>query len=209
MINVMAVDRQEKPTLEKQLSLSKLSLPRVIRPLLRRATDNKECDRTSRTNGTRSSSSSFIFATPIKSCMKQTRTQTTPKKKKKKVAFDSLDMHEHAVILGDNPSVSSGPPLSISWEAQASLHLSLDAYEASRPPRRHKEEMHVPREIREDWLRHSGYARSHFVEVDKMIQKTKKERAASAKGTLMDVMVHKLKKSRSAEAFSNILSDGF
>ena len=202
IINAEAVDRQEKPTLEKQSSLSKRSLSRVIKARLRRAGDYDECDRTTGTNVT---SSSFFFTAPTKSCLKQTRTKGTTSNTKK-VTFDSLDVHEHAILLGDNPSVSSGPPLTISWEAQASVHLSIDEYEASRPPRRHKEEMHVPREIREDWLRQAGYARSHFAEVNKMILKTKKERAASAKGTLMDVMVHKLKRGQSStEAFSNIL----
>jgi hypothetical protein len=197
MIDVMAVTR-EQTTPEKQLPKRRLPIPRVMKPMLQRAPDNEECDRTAKT----STSSSFFLAAPLKSCMKQARTQTTPKTKK--VMFDSLVIHEHAVILGDNPSVSSGPPLAISWEAQRSIHLSLDKYEASRPPRRHSEEMHVPREIREEWLRQAGYARSHFAEIDTMVQKTKKERAASAKKNLMDVMVHKLKKGQSAKAFSNL-----
>jgi hypothetical protein len=192
---------QEQPTMKKQLSSSKRSLPRVMKSLQRGAADDDECDRST---GTRSSSSS-LFAVPLKSCMKQTRTQTTPNKKK--VTFDSLEIHEHAVILDVNSSVSSGPLLTMSWEAQASLYVSLDEYEASRPARRQNEEMYVAHEIREDWLLRAGYDRSDFdfAEIDMSIQKTEKERAASAKGNLMNVMVRKLTKCRSAKAFSNIL----
>ena len=187
---VVGVNQQGKQTL-MMFSCSKLSFPRVMKLRQRRAVDCDECDLTT---GTRFSSSSLMTIDPLMSCMKQRMLTAAAPPNTKKVTFDSLHVREHAVILGDNPSVSSGPPLTISWEAQASLHLSLDEYEASRPPRRHKEEMHVPREIREDWLRHAGYARSHFVEVNRMILKTKKERAASAKSTLVDIMVHKLRK---------------
>jgi hypothetical protein len=126
--------------------------------------------------------------------MKRTIRTSTPKKKG--VTFGSLTIHEHPVMLGDNPSVSSGPPLAISWEAQASHFFSVDEYEASRPPRRSKDTMQVPRSMREDWLRSAGYARSDFTEMNIKVLKTKKERAASAKVNLLEATVRKLKFSK-------------
>lgn len=38
---------------------------------------------------------------------------------KKRVQFDSqVKVHKHALILGDNPAVSDGVPLQLSWEAE-------------------------------------------------------------------------------------------
>jgi hypothetical protein len=128
---------------------------------------------------------------PLKSCMKRTIRTSTPKEKA--VTFGSLAVHEHAVILGDNPSVSSGSPLTISWKSQASLYCSVDEYEALRPPHRTKDTMLVPRSVREDWLRSAGYARSDFTEMNMKVLKTKKERAASAKINLLEATVRKLK----------------
>lgn len=40
---------------------------------------------------------------------------------KKRVHFDSqVRVHKHALILGDNPAVSDGVPLQLSWEAESS-----------------------------------------------------------------------------------------
>ena len=42
-------------------------------------------------------------------------------------------MHEHAVIVGDNPSVREGVPLSLEWSAEHSqTYESVEAYESER-----------------------------------------------------------------------------
>jgi hypothetical protein len=194
MINVMAADRQERRSLMKQLSSSRSSLSsNVIKSMRRRIqADDDDCT---------TATSSHFFEAPrdislVKSCLKRTiRISTT---KKKAVTFGSLTIHEHPVILGDNPSVSSGSPLTISWESQASLRSSVDEYEASRPARRTKDTMLVPRSMREDWLRSAGYARSDFTEMNMKILKSKKERAASAKVNLLEATIRKLASAKTA-----------
>lgn len=132
----------------------------------------------------------------FKSCLKQTcsaSSNTAARQTTKTVSFDSIQLNEHHVILGDNPSVTSGPPLTIAWESQACYHSSVDDYELSRPSRRTKERMIIPRNVREEWLRKSGYARSDMEEAQCNLQKMKRQRAVSAKRGILSKMLEKKK----------------
>ena len=55
----------------------------------------------------------------------------------KRVSFDTVDVCEHAVCLGDNV-VSTGAPLTIEWHAQSCDILSVDEYERERLPSRQR-----------------------------------------------------------------------
>ena len=48
------------------------------------------------------------------------------------VSFQSVSVREYPRCLGDNPSVSSGPPISIGWKPQKNEEFSIDDYEAGR-----------------------------------------------------------------------------
>lgn len=67
--------------------------------------------------------------------------------------FDKINIREYSRTVGDNPSCSSGPPVSISWEYNILGEIGLDEYESTRPPRRVQNQMILPRGMREDMLR--------------------------------------------------------
>lgn len=67
--------------------------------------------------------------------------------------FDKINIREYSRTVGDNPSCSSGPPVSISWEYNILGDIGVDEYESTRPPRRVQNEMILPRGMREDMLR--------------------------------------------------------
>jgi len=99
----------------------------------------------------------------------------------RRVSFSNLDIFSHAVVLGDNPSVSSGPPLSLAWETLEEAHLSVDEYEAYRVGSpRSKSQMLTPARVREDLLRSEGYARKDVQEVIKQVTVIREQRAKSA-----------------------------
>ncbi|CAB9498684.1 expressed unknown protein [Seminavis robusta] len=51
----------------------------------------------------------------------------------KRVQFSTVLVHEHALIVGDNPSVHEGVPLSLGWKAQHSqTYENLEAYESDK-----------------------------------------------------------------------------
>eukprot|EP00429_Kryptoperidinium_foliaceum_P062646 CAMPEP_0176078936 /NCGR_PEP_ID=MMETSP0120_2-20121206/39478_1 /TAXON_ID=160619 /ORGANISM="Kryptoperidinium foliaceum, Strain CCMP 1326" /LENGTH=207 /DNA_ID=CAMNT_0017412689 /DNA_START=250 /DNA_END=873 /DNA_ORIENTATION=- len=69
------------------------------------------------------------------------------------IKFSHVGIREYARTVGDNPSCSSGPPVSISWDYNALEEISLEEYESTRPPRRSHFEMVLPRKIRQNMLR--------------------------------------------------------
>ena len=74
----------------------------------------------------------------------------------KHVGFSTIEIIEFPITLGCNPSVSSGPPLTIEWEPQQRTTFDLDMFEEYRPERRHRLELPLDAFIREEVLVESG-----------------------------------------------------
>ncbi|KAL3933965.1 MAG: hypothetical protein SGBAC_010176 [Bacillariaceae sp.] len=71
----------------------------------------------------------------------------------KGITFGTIGIREYARTLGDNPSCSSGPPVSISWEYKALKDTTVESFEESRPSRRSQMEMVLPRKLRSEMLK--------------------------------------------------------
>jgi hypothetical protein len=67
----------------------------------------------------------------------------------RKVSFSTIEIHEHAMIMGISPSTSEGCPLEIDWEEICHYSFNLNEYEELRPPRRIKDELAMPGYLRE------------------------------------------------------------
>jgi hypothetical protein len=57
------------------------------------------------------------------------------------VAFGSIIIRSYSQTLGDNPSVSYGPPIQLDWDYEEHEPLKVDDYEDNRPPRRTPRQM--------------------------------------------------------------------
>ena len=75
---------------------------------------------------------------------------------KRKVSFGHIKIREHPRALGDHPSVSSGPALSLGWYSEdgkckysRTTELPLEAYEQQRGSPRSRREIIVPRHERQ------------------------------------------------------------
>jgi hypothetical protein len=106
----------------------------------------------------------------------------------RKVHWGDVTISQHEIILGDNPAVSSGPPVTISWQAFDTVTLPIDIYEAgfAEQPRarRTKEQILIPKQLREDWIRQSsahGASRREIKEVVAAMDLIRKQRQQSAK----------------------------
>ena len=121
----------------------------------------------------------------------------------KGVSFTVVEVRENPRILGDSPSVSSGPPISIRWkyDEKATLSVPVEEWERIRDgDRRTKQEIRVPEDIRRAWLIDAGYSGSEMQRVINDIAKDKKHRRSSLdKSDLQD----------KAEAFAEIRAGGF
>ena len=118
---------------------------------------------------------------------------TTTVSRRPTVRFSTSTFYSHALILGDNPSVSSGPPLSIHWHAFDVVTIPVEDYDTSMDSsssssllttKRTKSQLAIPREVREDWLRHLGVSRHELVTAIRQVQKVKQQRSQSAQQAL-------------------------
>jgi len=50
-----------------------------------------------------------------------------------RVSFSDVEVRLYHIELGDNPAVSSGPPISISWDYFQKYNVSIDYFEANKP----------------------------------------------------------------------------
>ena len=72
---------------------------------------------------------------PLKSALATaTSSSTETKKNPKTVQFCNLEIRTYPLTLGDNPSVSSGPPLTLDWNHETTHTFSVDAYESQLAP---------------------------------------------------------------------------
>mmetsp|Transcript_17104 Transcript_17104/g.25780 ORF Transcript_17104/g.25780 Transcript_17104/m.25780 type:complete len:168 (+) Transcript_17104:269-772(+) len=100
----------------------------------------------------------------------------------KGVRFNCVEVREYPRILGDNPSVSAGPPITLDWkhDQRGSLSLPLDDWEKAREnDRRTKQEIRVPDFVREEWLIDAGFSGFDLQRTVKDIEEAKKARMSS------------------------------
>jgi len=75
--------------------------------------------------------------------------------KSSKVKFGSIDIYTHDIILGDNPSVSRGPPLALNWQPINFERFTLEEFEERFGPGGLAKK--VSFRSREEWLREIGH----------------------------------------------------
>lgn len=123
------------------------------------------------------------------------------------VRFNTVEFREYPIVLGDNPSTSSGPPIGIGWEFDTTTLVSdVDSYEARRDGdggeerrgtlRRSKSELRIPREVRDYMLVRSGYSRQEIRSATQEAKKERDRRFASLRRQRFDPIVHGLDDAR-------------
>ena len=105
----------------------------------------------------------------MKNVLTSMRNVVTPKSNR--VSFDMIEVREHDLTLGDNPSCSHGPPVSMKWKHNNSFRMSLDDYETERGSRRAHHELVIPRYVREHLIKKDGVSRGEMNDV--MLENTK------------------------------------
>eukprot|EP00521_Asterionellopsis_glacialis_P009881 CAMPEP_0195288504 /NCGR_PEP_ID=MMETSP0707-20130614/5146_1 /TAXON_ID=33640 /ORGANISM="Asterionellopsis glacialis, Strain CCMP134" /LENGTH=545 /DNA_ID=CAMNT_0040348383 /DNA_START=443 /DNA_END=2080 /DNA_ORIENTATION=+ len=98
-------------------------------------------------------------------------------KRARSVSFDKVEIRCYERTIGDHPSCSSGPSVSIGWKYEDSTKkYEVDNYEIQRPQRKKEYELILTRQEREDLLRNLGYNRFDIAESVRGIIKVKKNR---------------------------------
>jgi hypothetical protein len=113
-------------------------------------------------------------------CAPHTRKQTesggsTRQSRLKKVSFSNIEVRKYPLILGDNPSVRSGPPLSIGWEHDPAT-VVLESVEEYERRKCYRKTLVMSRSEREAILFNLGYSRSEIAKNIRHVIKVKNQR---------------------------------
>lgn len=88
----------------------------------------------------------------------------------KAVRFSTVQVQEYARCAGDNPSVASGVPLSISWKVEARHYpIDINDYESHHHPGRSLSELRMGPVDRLDILRRCGFSRGELTETIRQV----------------------------------------
>jgi hypothetical protein len=98
---------------------------------------------------------------------------------KKQVCFgDTIVIYEFPIIIGDNPAVSSGCPVTIGWKPMSKDARNLEFFEyiRSEERRRNSKNLKIPADIRGQILLKSGYSIERIAGATLKADKIKEER---------------------------------
>jgi len=100
------------------------------------------------------------------------------------VRFNKVEMREYPVTLGNSPSTSEGPPISLGWEYEPATSTGIDEYESTRIEggeceRRSKCQLRIPSAVREKMLANAGFSQREIKEAtEKLLLDKQKTRAS-------------------------------
>lgn len=97
-------------------------------------------------------------------------------KSKRKIQFDQVVVRDYEMILGDNPCVGYGPPVTIDWDYVEYNPLPVDEYEFHRPPRRNLRQMGMNYYTRKHLCELAGATEAEMKAVKKEVNKWKTNR---------------------------------
>jgi hypothetical protein len=79
------------------------------------------------------------------------------------VRFSTVEIRSYPMIMGDNPSVTCGIPVTIDWAHDGDVVVcDIQDYEECRPTRRHRMELLLPSSIRSSFVLNAGYSRKEI-----------------------------------------------
>lgn len=112
------------------------------------------------------------------------------------IKFGQVNIREYERVLGDNPAVTSGPPLSIGWRyAPEPIKLDVDTFESGRGLPRSSSEYLVPKAVRERILReHAEVSRRDIAATVRTINRHKQQRRKTVVNIPMSSTEERLEK---------------
>jgi len=124
----------------------------------------------------------------------QDKCQPTPVKRKKALKFNEVEIIEFPYVLGDNPSVSLGPPLSMAHTHQDRFSVDLIAYDDAKETihRRSNQEMRMDQMLRMHILQSSGHSLQDIMQATVEAQNARELRHQSVQSsaTCAHLMFH-------------------
>lgn len=119
---------------------------------------------------------------PALECLQEALPQKRPpNKKKKRVSFSTVEIREHAVILGDHANCQL--PLALDWKrAKRSIVVNVEHYEDMQQRygrRRHSKLVRMDVYLRKIRLKHMGYSTRELNKAERQFEiKSRRQRAS-------------------------------
>lgn len=133
--------------------------------------EGDKLDDSNSTVRTDSSSSSFVRETP---------TSTSIRTLGRQVSFGHVDIRYYPMELGENPSVSIGPPVQLAWQHGGEETHDLDLFEWERQPKRRQRgrqaDMALTHYKRRHILAIAGHSMEEIQAAEKSIHKQQQRR---------------------------------
>jgi hypothetical protein len=99
------------------------------------------------------------------------KTSTGSSDKKKELSFSSIAIREYPVLIGDNPSVGGGVPLTIGWNHEKELAYGLEDYENDhRSEPKSMADMKFSQEERAEIAKNLGYSESKIERIARKVK---------------------------------------
>jgi len=123
-----------------------------------------------------------------------------PSSRPSKVVFSTVEVRQYERVLGDNPAVSSGPPLAIGWNfyEERTICLPVDEFEYYHSDHRDDSDMVLSRYERESTLLDLGYTQKEIANIIRINYRLKKNRRQTVNNLpvmAVEEMVEKAKRS--------------
>lgn len=98
------------------------------------------------------------------------------------VTFDTVEIRAYAIILGCNPAVTKGPPMTINWDHCCGVIEPVDEYEAKRLPRKSAILLRKSSLERQSLLKEEGFGSDDFRMAEAAVDEIKNSRELSKQG---------------------------
>jgi len=113
----------------------------------------------------------------------RTYARSSRSQRKCRVSFSNVYVHSHYIILGDNPSVSSGPPLSIDWGSPETSCIPVDFHATCKggrgPPPRSGDALRLSPDRRVKILKSQGFTAKELKTAGKLVEAAQESRQRS------------------------------
>lgn len=142
--------------------------------------------------------SSIIVPSLVKPILKKDSSDSTPvflSSRYKKVWFDSVAINYHKIILGDNPAVSDGAPVTIGWDAHDVEIIDVDCFEATRPKAKKLSSLKLAVEDRAAMLLQNGYTIKQLAKTLQQVEEIQRQRAESCEMSKWDRLLNEFAQS--------------
>jgi hypothetical protein len=123
-------------------------------------------------------------------------TTTAPPRAFKRVRFGFVTIRNYDITMGDNPSVTSGPPVSLNWSYDQIPALSVCDFEAFRAAHTRAVDAHclmISAENRRDMLRRAGFTEAQISNNEKRVAKIQNQRARTRMSMPFHLVEHAMR----------------